>query len=136
MNDFSIENNKKIKPGFKIPDNYFENFSENIMHQLPVKKTKSFTFFKYQNHWKYAVAAMLFISISIPLINNFNTKSEIADENIENYMTYNTNISEHDLASLLDETDIQQMKIDLKIEDKTIENELSEDSDLEQYLIQ
>ncbi len=136
MNIFSFENNKKIKSGFKVPDNYFENFSEQIMQQLPEKKTKTVSIFAYKKYWIYGAAAVFFVSISVPLINHFNSNSEISDENIESYMTFNYNISEHDLASLLDENDIQQMKIDLKIEDKTIESELSEDLNLEQYLTQ
>jgi hypothetical protein len=54
---------------------------------------------------------------------------------LENYITYQSSVSNTDLVNLLNEEDIQKMSIDLNIEDKTIENELTENKNLEYYLL-
>ena len=84
----------------------------------------------------YAAAAILIFGLSIPIYNQFNSPtSEIDDVTLENYIAYQSSISDTDLVNLLDEEDIQKMSIDLDIEDKTIENELTENKNLEYYLL-
>jgi hypothetical protein len=46
MKAFKLENEPKIKSGFKTPDHYFENFSKNLMHELPEKNRSNFSFQK------------------------------------------------------------------------------------------
>ena len=38
MKQFDLENNKEIKSGFKVPENYFEQFEAKMMAQIPVEK--------------------------------------------------------------------------------------------------
>jgi hypothetical protein len=39
MKAFKLENEPKIKSGFKL-DHYFDNFSKNLMHELPEKNRR------------------------------------------------------------------------------------------------
>jgi hypothetical protein len=50
MKAFKLENEPKIKSGFKTPDHYFENFSKNLMHELPEKNRSNFSFQKNKNN--------------------------------------------------------------------------------------
>jgi hypothetical protein len=136
MKEFNLESHKKINPGFTVPENYFETFSEQLMQQLPEKETKTIAIARLTKRWIYGAAAVFVVSVSVPVINNYESDVPLADVHIEQYMSYNFNISEHEIASLLDQTDLQELKMELKIEDKTIENELSTDTNLEQYLVQ
>ena len=136
MKTFKLENEPKIATGFTVPENYFEDFSTRMMQQLPEKETKVISIFARRKTWIYAAAAVLVLALSIPIYNNFYShSSEIDDATLENYITYHSSVSDTDLVNLLDEQDIQKMNIDLNLEDKTIENELSENSNLEQYLL-
>lgn len=136
MKPFKLENEPKIKPGFSVPENYFEDFSSKMMKQLPAKEVKVISIFERRKIWLYAVASVIILGLTIPVYNHFNNNSiEIDDETIENYLTYQSTVSDTDLVNLLDEKDIQKMSIELNIEDKTIENELSENSNLEQYIL-
>jgi len=136
MKTFKLENEPKIATGFTVPENYFEDFSTRMMQQLPEKETKVISIFARRKTWIYAAAAVLVLALSILIYNNFYShSSEIDDATLENYITYHSSVSDTDLVNLLDEQDIQKMNIDLNLEDKTIENELSENSNLEQYLL-
>ena len=136
MKTFDIENEPKIKSGFTTPDDYFDKFSERLMQNLPEKEVKVISIFAQTKTWIYAAAAILVLGISIPVANQFfNHSSEIDDATMENYIANNSTISENDFVSLLDEKDIQKMSIDLKIEDEALENELSNNNNLEQDLI-
>lgn len=136
MKPITLNNIPKIESGFKIPDNYFENFSERLLNNLPEKEIKVISIYEKRKTWIYAVAAVLVLAISIPVLNQyFNKSNEIENLVIENYLASNTSINDHDIADLLTDDDIQKIKIDMNIEDKTIENELSGNENLEEYLI-
>jgi hypothetical protein len=136
MKTFDIENEPKIVSGFTTPDNYFDDFSQRLMMKLPENETKTISIFAKRKTWIYAAAAVLVLGISIPVVNQLSSKStEIDDAVLENYIANNTTISGNDLVELLDETDVQQMNLDMKIDDKSIENELTTNNNLEQYLV-
>lgn len=136
MKTFKLENEPKIETGFTVPENYFEDFSATMMQQLPKKEPKIIAIFAKKKTWMYAAAAILVLALSIPIYTNyFSNSSEIDDATLENYITYHSTVSDTDIVNLLDKQDIQKIKIDLNIEDATIENELSENNNLEQYLL-
>lgn len=136
MKTFKLENEPKIKSGFKTPENYFETFSSRLMQQLPKEKPKTISIFSKRKTWFYAAAAVLILGLTIPVYNHFYVRSsEIEDITMENYIAYHSSVSDTDLVNLLDEKDIQKMSIDLNIEDIIIENELTENKNLEYYLL-
>ena len=136
METFKLNNEPKINSGFAVPENYFEDFSAKMMQQLPVNEPKIISFYARKKTWMYAAAAILVLALSIPIYTNyFSHSSEIDDATLENYITYQSSVSATDIVNLLDEHDIQKMSIDLHIEDITIENELSQNKNLEQYLL-
>ncbi len=137
MKTFKLDNEPKIESGFKTPENYFDDFSVRVMQQLPKEEAKTISLFTRKKTWIYSAAAVLVLALTIPLVyNNFyNRSSEIDEATLENYISYHSTVSDTDLVNLLDENDIQKINIDLDIEDKAIENELTADSNLEQYLL-
>lgn len=135
MKTFKLENEEKIKTGYTVPENYFEDFSARLMQQVSKEEPIVISFFKRRSTWTYTAAALFVMALSIPIYNELNKSKEIDNATIENYLTANASISDAELISLLDEKDIQEMSIDLKIEDNTIENELTKNKDLEQYLL-
>lgn len=136
MKTFKLDNEPKIKTGFTVPENYFEDFSIKMMQQLPQNEPKVISIFARKKTWMYAAAAILVLALSLPIYTNyFSHSSEIDEATLENYITYQSTVSDTDLVNLLDEQDIQKMSVDLDIEDITIENELSQNKNLEQYLL-
>lgn len=136
MKTFKLDNEPKIESGFKTPENYFDTFSARVMQQLPKEEPKTISLFSKKKSWIYAAAAVLVIAMAVPVVytNFYSPSPEIDEATLENYISYNTSISDTDLVNLLDEKDIQKMEIGMNIEDIAIENELSENKNLENYL--
>ena len=136
MKTFKLDNEPKIKTGFTVPENYFEDFSTKMMQQLPENEPKVISIFARKKTWMYAAAAILVLALSLPIYNNyFSHSSEIDEATLENYITYHSTVSDTDIVNLLNEQDIQKMSVDLDIEDVTIENELSQNKNLEHYIL-
>jgi len=137
MKTFKLDIEPKIESGFKTPENYFDTFSARVLQQLQKEEPKTISLFSKKKYWIYAAAAVLVLALTLPVVytNFYSSSPEIDEATLENYISYNTSISDADLVNLLDEKDIQKIDIGLKIEDKTIENELSENKNLEHYLL-
>ena len=136
MKTFKLDKEPKIETGFTVPENYFENFSAKMMQQLPENEPKIISIFARKKTWMYAAAAIMVLALSLPIyFNNFSHSSEIDEATLENYISYHSTVSDTDLVNLLDEQDIQKMSVDLDLEDVIIDSELSENSNLEQYLL-
>ena len=136
MEQINLENNSKITTGFKVPDNYFKNFSERLMLNIPEKEIKRISIFKKTNTWVYAAAAVLVLGISLSTLTKYNTNlNALKTAELEDYTANNTTINDNDIADLLSENDIKKLNIDFKIENNTIEYELINNENLEQYLL-
>jgi hypothetical protein len=136
MKNFKLGNEPKITSGFTTPDGYFDTFSEKVLAQLPKQETKVISIFSSKKVWYFAVAAILILMLSIPLFTKYSTQQEEIDSaTLENYIAYQANISEEEIVNLLEQDDLDKMKLDFNIDDATIEDALKSNSNLEQYLI-
>ena len=134
MNHFDINKQPKIKTGFKIPDNYFENFSDSLMLCISEKEAKVISIYS-PKHWWPTAAAIVVVSLGIFSVYRISENRNEIDQNIlENYIA-NANFSNEELINLLDETDIQEMNVNSSISESDIEDFLTQNSNLEQYLI-
>lgn len=136
MKEFRLDNEPKIASGFKVPNGYFESFSENLSKQLPEKEIEVISLFNRKKIWYFAAAAIVTVLLSIPVYNYYNQKTqEIDSATLENYIIYHSTVSEDEIVNLLDEEDLKEIKIELNIDDATIENVLYTNSNLEQYIL-
>lgn len=136
MKDFKLDNEPKITSGFTIPDGYFDTFSEKVLAQLPKKETKVVSIFSSRKTWYYAAAAMLVLMLSVPLYNKYSTNMEEIDSaTLENYIAYQSNISQDEIVDLLEQEDLDKMKLELNVDDQEIEDALNSNSNLEQYIL-
>ncbi len=136
MKTFKIDTHEKIATGFIIPDAYFENFSEKVIQQLPKEESKIISFYVQNKRWVYTAAAVLVISLSIPFVNKtLNKEEEVSTSDIENYLVHHTSISDDDVLNLLNQEDIEKLKkINSPLEKEMIEDVLSNNIELEQYI--
>ena len=136
MKNFNLGNEPKITSGFTTPDGFFDTFSEKVLAQLPKQETKVISIFSSKKVWYFAAAAILILMLSIPLFNKYSTQQEEIDTaTLENYIAYQSNISEEEIVNLLEQDDLDKMNLDFNIDDATIEDALKSNSNLEQYLI-
>lgn len=135
MKDFKLDKHPRITSGFKAPDDYFEEFEEKIMKQLPAQEPKVISLFERNRTWMMSAVAILVLALMVPVYTNFfQSEEEIDAVSMENYLTYQSNISQYDLINLLDSEDIQTLDIDLAVEDKTLEDILTNTANLENYI--
>jgi len=136
MKVFKLKNEPKIATGYKVPDAYFEDFQSKVNHRLNKNETPVISLFAQRKILILAIAAIFIIALSISLINVMNTSSsEIDKTTLENYLANNATISNDDIVELLNEDDINKIKIDLKIEDQTLEDILTANSNIEDYIV-
>jgi hypothetical protein len=138
MNDFKLDNEPKIKSGFQIPDNYFDSFSEKVMNQLPTKDIKVISLWERNKRWVYSVAAVLVLSLTIPLANHFQSTAvedtTLETNEIENYLAYHASLSDEELIKLLDKEDISQIEVTNSLDEEALIQALHEDSNTEYYI--
>lgn len=135
MTDFKLNNEPKIEPGFNIPENYFDTLSENIFLQLPNKEIKRIGFAEKLNIALLPIAAILIIALCLNIYNRLQIQNQnIESQAIVNYIASESEIPSYEIISLLNEDDIQKMKIDLDVENKIIEDELV-DHNIEHYVL-
>lgn len=135
MKDFKLDNEPRITSGFTTPESYFDTFSDRVTSQLPANQPKVISIFSLRKTWYYAVAAVLVLMLSIPLYTKYAAKQEIDAATLENYIAYQSNISEEVLVDLLEQEDLDKLKLDLNLDDNAIEETLQTNPNLEQYLI-
>tara|TARA_R110000868_G_scaffold68390_3_gene202218 strand:- start:2663 stop:3079 length:417 start_codon:yes stop_codon:yes gene_type:complete len=138
MKEFKLENSTKIETGFKTPDHYFEKFSDELLLKLPHNEPKVIPFFKRRNTIFMLVAAVFVIALMIPIINTtqVNTITELDETTLENYLSYQTNVNQYDLINVLDADDIDKIDAPVALEEKTIEDILVDNANLEHFIIE
>lgn len=135
MKDFKIDTSEKITPGFQIPEGYWDAFSEKVMQRIPKEETKVISFFARNKRWIYPAAAVLVLALSLPIVNQLQKKEqELSSTEIENYLTQNKSVSDDDLVNLLGQEDIDELKVNTSISEDALEDELSNNTDVEQYI--
>ena len=138
MNNFKLDNEPKIKSGFQIPEHYFDSFSEKVMNQLPKEEPKVVSLWDRNKRWIYSSAAILVLSLTIPLANQFqSTSSEVATtetNEIENYLAYHASLSDEEIIKLLDKEDIAEIEVTNSLDEEALKQALHEDSNTEYYI--
>ncbi|RKS14740.1 hypothetical protein [Flavobacterium sp. 120] len=137
MKTFKLENEPKIETGFKTPDHYFENFSIKMMEQLPKNEPKVISIFQKRKTLIMMAAAILVLALMIPILipSSTNTK-ELDAAALENYITYQSNVNQYDLISVLETEDINNIKTGIVLGDDAIEDHLSTNSNLENLILE
>ena len=138
MKRFDLEHNKEIKSGFKVPENYFEQFEAKMMAQIPVEKeTKVVSLFYRKQVWISAIAAVFLLAIAIPVYFNMASESNLDASTIENYLVQQQNVGITELSKHLTDEDIIALEKNLSLNESNpdaVEDYLSESENLDYYI--
>jgi hypothetical protein len=84
----------------------------------------------------YATAAIITVSLSIPLMNVWNsTSDEVQTAELENYLTYQSTLTDDQIIEHLDVSDLNNIDIESNVTNEEIEAILMENTDIEYQLI-
>ena len=138
MKQFDLENNKEIKSGFKVPENYFEQFEAKMMKQISKeKKTKVVSLFYRKQVWISAIAAVLLLAIAIPVYFNMAKENNLDAGTIEVYLSQQQGIGITELSKHLTDEDIAELENNLSLNEvnsDAVEDYLSESENLDYYI--
>ena len=136
MKAFKLENEPKITTGFKTPDNYFDDFSAKVLQQInETKEVKVIPIYKRKKVLSMLAAAVVFIGLLIPIVNNYNNTSKELDEaTLETYLSYQSNLNQDDLIKELDTKDIDKLGKSVALEQETLEDILSSNPNIESLI--
>ena len=138
MKPFDLENKNEIKSGFKVPENYFEQFEAKMMAQIPVEKeTKVVSLFNRKQVWISAIAAVFLLAIAIPVYFNMASESNLDASTIENYLAQQQNVGITELSKHLTDDDIIALEKNLSLNESNpdaVEDYLSESENLDYYI--
>ncbi|MCA1967139.1 MAG: hypothetical protein LDL23_10890 [Flavobacterium sp.] len=138
MKQFDLENNKEIKSGFKVPENYFEQFEAKMMEQISKEKeTKVVSLFYRKQVWISAIAAVLLLAIAIPVYFNMAKENNLDAGTIEIYLSQQQGIGITELSKHLTDEDIAELENNLSINEANsdaVEDYLSESENLDYYI--
>lgn len=137
MNKFSFDTHPKIKSGFTTPPDYFEELPRQILEKIkenPTSETKVFSLHRII----YAAAAILILALSLPFFmqNSTNSLEQIDTKTLENYLSYQSNVSQYDLINLIDVSELDAIHYDLAVENQEIEELLISNPNFENYIIE
>ena len=116
-------NNEKIASGFKVPEGYFEQFESKMLNQLVVEKQpKVISLWQNKRVWMTGVAAVLVVSIALPIYFSMNntTTSVVEDETIETYLAMQPSMSNYEIASELTNEDFASLEKSLALNDDAV----------------
>ena len=82
----------------------------------------------------FAAAAILILALMLPFLNSVPNSAELDEATLENYLAYQSGINQYELLTLLEKEDIENIDIEMSIEDGIIEDQLSNNANLEQLL--
>jgi hypothetical protein len=126
MNNFNI-NNEKIKTGFKVPEGYFEQFESKMLNQLVVEnEPKVISLWQQKRIWMTSIAAVLLVSIALPVYFSMNSTKTIEDETIVTYLAMQPVMTNYEIATQLTNADFASLEESLALNDDAVELYLEE----------
>ncbi len=135
MKDFKLDSSEKITTGFQIPEGYWDAFSEKVMQRIPKEEPKVISFYARNKRWIYSAAAVLILALSLPIVNQLqNKEQELSSIEIENYLTQNKSVSDDEIVNMLEQEDIDNLRVTTPITKDALEDELSNNTNVEQYI--
>ena len=138
MKPFDLENKNEIKSGFKVPENYFEQFEAKMMAQIqPESETKVVSIFYRKQVWMSAIAAVVLLAIAIPVYFNMVKENNLDAGTIEVYLSQQQGIGITELSKHLTDEDIAELENNLSLNEANsdaVEDYLSESENLDYYI--
>jgi hypothetical protein len=141
MKPFKLEDEPKIKSGFKVPGNYFEDFASKLVQNLPKEETQNETkvisIFRKRKTILLAIAAVLIIGLMIPILYTTTSKNKELDAaTLETYLSEEGSPSQYDLIVEIEPIESAQIKNTNELEAETIEDILVTNPNIENLVIE
>jgi len=135
MNKFNLDKHPTIASGFNAPDHYFDDLPAIVMEKINQEQPAKNRVFTLTN-FVFAAAAILILALGIPFFMSKSVTSfeQIDTHSLENYLSYQSNVSSYDLMNLMDSNELDALQVDLQLEDDAVENILITNPNFENHI--
>ncbi len=109
MKPFKLNENKKIKSGFTVPENYFTQIQEK---DFSSPSPKLIRLNPLKQKWTWTAAAVLVLGFSLTYFTFSDTDSiEIDAQTAENYLLHEADLTSEEYADYLSETELSTLAL-------------------------
>lgn len=120
---------------FKIPEQYFEHFDEQLFSKWETQKTAAVKRSRFISRFTYiGVAATIVLFLAVNFWNQSNTDNSLSTADIENYLNYTAASLPTEIEKDFTQEDLKALEKSLKIDALKIDEYLLSSTDIEYYL--
>lgn len=135
MKKFRVDEHQKLHSGFHPSEIYFEGLRNEIIEKINEIPAKNKPVYRLTTIW-YGVAAVLIVGLGVFFLNQDATVTidEIDNQSIENYLAATSSVSSYEIIGLMDSKELDEMQVDVDIESQQLEDLLTTNPNLENYI--
>jgi|GEM_PF-327873 len=134
MKPFQIDRDPKRYDGFRVPDGYFDDVADRVFQRLETPETASNKRFGRRRNRYAAVAAVALLALMLPFAWQQFGSTAVDEASMENYLNDEAGFTSYEMGELLDEGDLSTLESQLPVDDQAIEDVLSQNANLENYI--
>jgi hypothetical protein len=134
MKEFKINDENKITSGFTTPEGYFDNFTIDLNNTESNLNTDKKVISINTKRWLTSVAAVLIVALSVSVYTKLVIEKLEDSNEMENYISNHSEISQYDLITLLDKKDIENLSVEMNASNPKTEEEFDNANEIENYL--
>jgi hypothetical protein len=134
MKEFKINDENKITSGFTTPEGYFDNFTIDLNNTESNLNTDKKVISINTKRWLTSVAAVLIVALSVSVYTKLVIEKLEDSNEMENYISNHSEISQYDLITLLDKKDIENLSVEMNTSNTKTEEEFDNAIEIENYL--
>lgn len=128
-----IESQKKEL--FKVPENYFENFENELFEKIKKSDTTKTRSIKKQIRYiSTGIAASLLLCFGLISFFNKDQYTKLSSEILESYLETQTFYISNELEAYLDDEDFTEIEKSIPLNEKEISDYLLTSTDIEFYI--
>lgn len=135
---YKKSSSKNLESGFKIPKNYFTTVENTIINKVTEQDhVKVISIFNKRNIiYITSIAAAVLLLFNLSIFEKAPSFDNLDVETVENYLL-DESISSYEIAAILSDDELNNnVSIDYKFEDESIEAYLLEHADIETLMIE
>lgn len=134
MKEFKINDENKITSGFTTPEGYFDNFTIDLNNTESHLNTDKKVISINTKRWLTSVAAVLIVALSVSVYTKLVIERTEDSIEMENYISNHSEISQYELITLLDKTDIENLSVEMNASNPKTEEEFDTADEIDNYL--
>ncbi len=134
MKEFKLDEDNRIPAGFNPPDSYFDTLQESVFARIE-EQQKVITPFQRRSFY-FAAAAVIILALGLIFTFNLGKTENLPAENlVGNYLDVHNTLPDEEIALLLDDSDIAQIKSEVSPDIEYIQLSLESNPELEYYIL-